>query len=117
MPDFERFETAGGYVATLAHELCHWTGHKSRLARKFTGQFGSKDYAAEELVAEIGAAFIGAQLGILGDHIDSHAAYIGSWLQALRNDKRAIFKAASLAQAAADMVLANAQLERAARAA
>jgi antirestriction protein ArdC len=71
-------ETAGGYVATLAHELCHWTGHKSRLARKFTGQFGSKDYAAEELVAEIGAAFIGAQLGILGDHIDSHAAYIGS---------------------------------------
>jgi antirestriction protein ArdC len=82
MPDFDRFETAGGYLATLAHELCHWTGHKSRLARNFTGQFGSKDYAAEELVAEIGAAFIGAQLGILGDHIDNHAAYIGSWLQA-----------------------------------
>jgi antirestriction protein ArdC len=108
MPDFDRFETTGGYLATLAHELCHWTGHKSRLARNFTGQFGSKDYAAEELVAEIGAAFVGAQLGILGDHIDNHAAYIGSWLKALRNDKRAIFKAASLAQAAADLVLANA---------
>ncbi|WP_327195957.1 ArdC family protein [Novosphingobium capsulatum] len=108
MPDFDRFETAGGYLATLAHELCHWTGHKSRLGRDFTGQFGSKDYAAEELVAEIGAAFVGAHLGILGDHIDNHAAYIGSWLKALRNDKRAIFKAASLAQAAADMVLANA---------
>ncbi|PTR07880.1 MULTISPECIES: ArdC family protein [unclassified Novosphingobium] len=108
MPDFERFHSAGGYLATLAHELCHWTGHKSRLGRNFTGQFGSKDYAAEELVAEIGAAFVGAQLGILGEHIDNHAAYIGSWLKALRNDKRAIFKAASLAQAAADMVLANA---------
>lgn len=108
MPRFELFEDAGGYLATLAHELCHWTGHETRLARKIVNRHGSKDYAAEELVAEIGAAFIGARLGIVGDHIDNHAAYLASWLKALRDDKRAIFRAATLAQAAADMVLANA---------
>lgn len=108
MPAFDRFHTVGGYLATMAHELCHWTGSKGRLDRDQKGAFGSKDYAAEELVAEIGAAFIGARLGIVGEHIDNHAAYLASWLKALRNDKRAIFRAASMAQAAADMVLANA---------
>lgn len=106
MPDFERFTSSSGYLATLAHELCHWTGHKSRLDR-----FEKNDrtsYAFEELVAEIGAAFIGSQLGIVGEHIENHSAYIASWLKALKNDKRMIFKAATLAQAAADMVLANA---------
>ena len=90
------------------HELCHWTGHETRLGRDFKNAFGSKDYAFEELVAEIGAAFVGARLGIVGEHIDNHAAYLASWLKALKNDKRAIFKAAALAQAAADLVLANA---------
>lgn len=108
MPDFERFHSAGGYLATLAHELCHWTGHKARLDRDQRGTFGSPDYAREELVAELGAAFVGARLGIVGEHIESHAAYMGSWIKALQNDKRAIFRAASAAQAAADMVLANA---------
>lgn len=108
MPDFHRFTATGGYLATLAHELCHWTGHASRLDRAQRNRFGSKDYAFEELVAEIGAAFVGARLGIVGDHIDNHAAYVGSWLKALKDDKRAIFRAASLAQAAADLVLANA---------
>jgi antirestriction protein ArdC len=106
MPDFERFTSASGYLATLAHELCHWTGHKTRLDR-----FGNNDrtsYAFEELVAEMGAAFVGSRLGIVGEHIENHSAYLASWLKALRDDKRAIFKAASLAQAAADMVLANA---------
>jgi antirestriction protein ArdC len=106
MPDFERFTSASGYLATLAHELCHWTGHKTRLDR-----FGANDrtsYAFEELVAEMGAAFVGARLGIVGEHIENHSAYLASWLKALRDDKRAIFKAASLAQSAADMVLANA---------
>lgn len=105
MPDFERFASASGYLATLAHELCHWTGHKSRLDR-----FGTNDrtsYAFEELVAEMGAAFVGSRLGIVGEHIENHSAYLASWLKALRNDKRMIFKAATLAQAAADMVLAN----------
>lgn len=59
-------------------------------------------------VAEIGAAFVGARLGIIGEHIENHAAYIASWLKALRNDKRAIFRAATMAQAAADRVLAHA---------
>lgn len=108
MPDFERFTSSSGYLATLAHELCHWTGHKSRMDR-----FGTNDrtsYAFEELVAEMGAAFVGARLGIVGEHIENHSAYLASWLKVLRDDKRAIFKAASLAQQAADMVLANAGL-------
>jgi len=108
MPEFDRFATVGGFLATLAHELCHWTGHPSREDRALRNSFGSKDYAFEELVAEIGAAFVGSRLGIVGDHIDNHAAYLASWLKALKNDKRMIFRAASLAQAAADRVLANA---------
>lgn len=108
MPTFDRFKSTSGFLATLAHELCHWTGHASRLDRSMKGAFGSKDYAAEELVAEIGAAFVGARLGIVGEHIDNHASYLASWLKALKNDKRAIFRAAALAQTAADMVLANA---------
>lgn len=108
MPRFELFDSPGAYLATLAHELCHWTGHSSRLDRQLLNRFGSKDYAFEELVAEIGAAFVGARLGIVGEHIDNHAAYLASWLKALRDDKRMIFKAATLAQAAADLVLANA---------
>lgn len=106
MPDFERFNSSSGYLATLAHELCHWTGHKSRMDR-----FGANtrtNYAFEELVAEMGAAFVGARLGIVGEHIENHSAYLASWLKALRNDKRMIFKAATLAQQAADLVLANA---------
>lgn len=110
MPTLDRFETTGDHLTTLAHELCHWTGHKARLDRALLNQFGSKDYAFEELVAEIGAAFVCARLGVAGDHIDNHAAYLSSWLKKLRDDKRAIFKAATLAQAAADMVLAGASL-------
>ena len=109
MPDFERFTSSSGYLATLAHELCHWTGHKSRMDR-----FGANtrtNYAFEELVAEMGAAFVGSRLGIVGEHIENHSAYLASWLKALRDDKRMIFKAATLAQAAADMVLANAGLD------
>lgn len=108
VPELARFSSTGGFLATLSHELCHWTGHKSRLAREFGTRFGSNAYAFEELVAEIGAAFVGARLGIVGDHIDNHAAYLAHWLEVLAQDKRAIFKAAALAQAAADMVLANA---------
>lgn len=108
LPEFARFESVGGYLATMAHELCHWTGHKSRLDRNMRGRFGSNDYAFEELVAEIGAAFIGGQLGIVGQHIDNHAAYLAHWIEVLAADKRAIFKAASLAQAAADRVLQHA---------
>lgn len=110
MPDFCMFKSVSGYLATLAHELIHWTGPAHRLDRPMFADYskGREHRAKEELVAEIGAAFVCARLGIAGDHFESHAAYVASWLQALKNDKRAIFKAATLAQDAADMVLANA---------
>jgi len=112
MPPFAAFKGTGAYLATLAHELTHWTGHKARLDRDQGGGFGSKSYAFEELVAEMGSAFVCARLGVAGEHIDSHAAYLASWLKCLREDKRAIFKAAALAQTAADQVLANAGLDQ-----
>lgn len=108
MPPFAAFHSTGAFLATLAHELTHWTGHRSRLDRLKLTPFGTPDYAREELVAEIGAAFICARLGIAGDHMDDHAAYLASWLKVLREDKRAIFKAAAFAQSAADLVLVNA---------
>jgi antirestriction protein ArdC len=111
MPPFEAFKTTGGFLATLAHELAHWTGHKTRLDRSAWGAFGSKDYAREELVAEIGSAFVMARLGVAGEHMDNHAAYLASWLKCLREDSRAIFKAAAQAQLAADYVLRNAALD------
>lgn len=110
LPDFAAFYSTGGYLATMAHELIHWTGHESREARPSLKNYGQniETRALEELVAEIGAAFVCARLGIAGDHFEDHAAYLSSWLQALKNDKRHIFKAASMAQRAADLVLANA---------
>jgi antirestriction protein ArdC len=108
LPRFEAFTATGLYLATMAHELVHWTGADHRLNRPYGRRFGDKDYAFEELVAEIGAAFVCARLGVAGEHIDDHAAYVGSWLKALRGDKKFIFKAAAQAQAAADRVLAHA---------
>lgn len=88
---------------TVLHELGHATGHASRLNRDFSGSFGTKKYAFEELVAEISAAFCCASLGITPTV--RHADYIGSWLEVLREDNRAIFRAASLASKAADYLL------------
>ncbi|GHD99785.1 antirestriction protein [Defluviimonas sp. 20V17] len=103
MPMFEAFFDAQGYYATLAHECIHWTRHPSRLDRSFEQQrFGDVGYAKEELVAELGAAFLSADLGLKLEDRQDHAAYIGSWLQVLRDDKRAIFAAAAHAQRAAD---------------
>src|SRR3546814_7333424 len=82
----------------------HWTGHAKRLGRDQSGRFGSKPYAREELCAEISAAFICAALGIVPTV--RHADYVGSWLEVLREDNRAIFRAASRASKAADFVLA-----------
>ena len=103
MPRLEAFESEEHYWGTKLHELTHWTGHKVRLDRELTGRFGSEAYAAEELVAEMGSAFLCAQVGIEGRL--RHPEYIGHWLNVLKNDKRAVFKASSLAQAAADFVL------------
>lgn len=102
MPPFEAFRDAVAYYATLSHEVTHWTGAKSRLDRDLTGRFGSEAYAAEELVAELGAAFLCADLNLANEPRPDHAAYVSSWLKVLREDSRAIFTAASKAQQAAD---------------
>jgi antirestriction protein ArdC len=93
------------YYRTCLHELCHGSGHKSRLNRNLVNSFGSKDYAREELIAEMGSAFLCAALGIVPTV--RHADYLGSWLDVLREDNRAIFRAASAASKAADWLLAR----------
>jgi antirestriction protein ArdC len=108
MPDRERFTDPEGYYATLFHELRHSTGHAKRLARRgITGdiQFGSKKYAREELVAEITAAFLGAEAGIGPATIDQTAAYIDSWRRAITRDPSLVVVAAQQAQRAADHIL------------
>ena len=89
---------------TACHELAHWVGHKSRLARDLSGSYGSKAYAREELIAEMAGAFVCASLGIVPTV--RHADYLGSWLEVLREDDRAIVRAASAASKAADYLLA-----------
>lgn len=106
MPDRVRFHgtetmSAGeAYYATLMHELTHWTGHQTRCARDLKNRFGSEAYAMEELVAELGAAFLCADLGVTPDLRPDHAQYLVNWLKVLKEDKRAIFTAASKAHAA-----------------
>ena len=102
MPPFEAFRDAVSYYATLSHEATHWTGVKSRLDRNLSGRFGSEGYAAEELVAELGAAFLCGSLSLANEPRPDHAAYVASWLTVLRSDNRAIFTAAAKAQQAAD---------------
>ena len=105
MPPFETFRDAESYYATLAHECTHWTRHPSRLERDFgRKRWGDEGYAMEELVAELGAAFLCADLELELAVRDDHAAYIASWLKVLKQDKRAIFAAAAHAQRAADFL-------------
>ncbi|HZV11552.1 MAG TPA: zincin-like metallopeptidase domain-containing protein [Novosphingobium sp.] len=91
------------YYRTCLHELTHATGHETRLARDLRNPFGSKDYAREELIAEMGSAFLCAALGI--EPTVRHADYLACWLEVLREDNRAIFRAASAASKAADWLL------------
>ena len=102
MPTSEAFQDAVAYYATLAHEVTHATGHASRCARDLKGRFGEDAYAAEKLVAELGTAFICADLALAPEPRSDHAAYVASWLKLLRGDKRATLTAAAKAQAAAD---------------
>ena len=105
MPPFEAFRDKESYYATALHELTHWTSAKNRLDRSFDAKrFGDHGYAREELVAELGAAFLCADLGITPEIRDDHAAYLGHWLNVLKEDKRAIFSAAAHAQRAADFL-------------
>jgi antirestriction protein ArdC len=103
MPPLECFRNVESYYATLAHELTHWTRHPSRLNREFgRKRFGDEGYAVEELVAELGAAFLCADLRITPEVRSDHASYIDNWLTVLRQDKRAIFTAASHASKAVE---------------
>ncbi|MCC6887760.1 MAG: DUF1738 domain-containing protein [Hyphomicrobiales bacterium] len=90
------------YYSVMLHELTHWSGHEKRLAREFGKRFGDKSYAFEELVAELGAAFLCASIGITNEPRRDHAQYIANWLQILKDDKKAIAHAAAKASAAAD---------------
>jgi antirestriction protein ArdC len=104
MPELGSFKGAEHYYATVFHELTHWTSDKARCDRDLSkGRFGNADYAFEELVAELGAAFMCANYGIEGDL--RHAGYIDNWLKVLKQDNKAIFKASGLAQQAADHLM------------
>ena len=103
IPKKSQFKTEKGFYSTMFHELSHWTGHPSRLNRKINNKFGSKDYAFEELVAEISASFLCCHLGF--HYSTQHSAYVKDWIKVLKEDKKAIFKASSLAQKATEFIL------------
>ena len=103
MPNKTDFKSVPDYYATGLHELTHWSGHKSRLARDFSGRFGDSAYGFEELIAELGAAFLCAHCAIDGQL--QHDSYIASWLQVLHSDKRAIFTAAAAARKASEFLV------------
>ncbi|CAN5279782.1 zincin-like metallopeptidase domain-containing protein [soil metagenome] len=103
MPPFESFTSRESYYSTLAHECTHWTKHERRLNRSFESKrFGDDGYAIEELVAELGAAFVCADLGITPDVMPEHASYLAAWLKVLKADNKAIFTAAAHAERAAE---------------
>ena len=105
LPPKTSFFNESSYYATALHELTHWTGHQSRLNRNFGKRFGSESYAFEELVAELGAAFVVGAIGFIDATIESHAAYLESWLKVLKNDKTAIFTACKQASLAYEFIL------------
>lgn len=115
LPPFAAFHDAHGYYATRGHETCHWTRHKSRLDRSFGREkWGDEGYAREELVAELGAAFLAADLGLAVEPCPDHASYIASWIRVLQNDSRAIVQAAAHAERAVAFLhqLANSDEEK-----
>ena len=99
------FENRESNYSTRAHESVHWTKHESRLNRSFDSKrFGDQGYAMEELTAELGAAFLSADLGITPEVMPEHARYLDAWLKVLKEDKRAVFQAAAHAQRAVDFL-------------
>ena len=107
LPWPRQFSGPEAYCATMLHELVHWTGHPRRLHRQFGQRFGDAAYAFEELVAELGSAFVLGHCGLVDAMIEGHAAYLDSWLKVLRNDRNAIFTAARQAGAAYEFILAK----------
>ena len=110
LPEPDRFTDAHGAWSTTAHELTHWTGHADRLARDLTGRFGDDSYAAEELVAELGAAFSLATIGRSSEPRADHAHYLASWLRVLRAEPSRLWTAASYAEKAAAYIAERASV-------
>ena len=108
MPPFAAFRESVSYYSVLAHEHTHWTANGARCKRELGKRFGDSAYAAEELIAELGAAFTCAHLGLSTEPREDHAQYLQSWLRVLKADKRAIFTAASKAQQATDWMIQRA---------
>jgi antirestriction protein ArdC len=108
IPPFGAFRDNVAYYSTLAHEHTHWTAPTARCDRQLGKRFGDSAYAAEELIAELGAAFTCAHLGLSTEPREDHAQYIQSWLRVLKADSRAIFTAASKAQQSTDWLMARA---------
>ncbi|WP_299654237.1 zincin-like metallopeptidase domain-containing protein [uncultured Jannaschia sp.] len=107
MPPMARFESASSYYSTLFHELGHWTKTEDRLDRSFgVSSFGNEAYSKEELCVEISAVVGGQRLGFAPNHIENHAAYVGSWLKVLKSDSRFLFTAAAHAQRIVDFLVA-----------
>jgi antirestriction protein ArdC len=115
MPAFAGFKGADHFYNVAFHELTHWTAHKSRFDRDLKNRFGTRNYSAEELIAELGAAFLCAEFGFDGDV--RNAGYIGNWIELLKADKRAFFTACSQASKAADYLRGLALADPAERAA
>ena len=97
LPRRSQFKSASGFYDTALHELGHWTGHESRLNRDLSVQFGSESYAREELRAEIASMMIAMEIG-LPHNTENHSAYVGSWIKALKEDPKEIFRAAADAE-------------------
>lgn len=105
LPTFEQFKAPADYYATRGHETVHATGHENRCNREFGKRFADNAYAFEELVAELGAAYLCAHLELTNDPRPDHAAYVNNWLKVLKGDKKAVFTAASAAQKAVDWII------------
>lgn len=105
LPHPQEFASSEAYYGVAFHELIHWTGHNSRCARGLSGRFGTAAYAMEELVAEMGAAFLSARTGVSPEPRADHAQYIGAWISALQVDPKAIFAATSKASDAANWLM------------
>ncbi|WP_150467589.1 ArdC family protein [Francisella sp. SYW-9] len=108
IPDISQFKSSESYYATLFHEMTHSTGHISRLNRNMASKFGSKSYAKEELVAEIGSAMLNSMVGISSQKLfDNSVAYIDGWIKSLKNDHNLIVHASARAEKAVNLILSQ----------
>jgi antirestriction protein ArdC len=114
MPSKDQFFELENFYSVLFHELTHWTGHKTRLDRSRNNAFGDEAYAFEELIAELGAAFLCSDMGISHHTMPNHVSYLNNWLTILKSHNKAIFKAASQAEKAIDFLKSKSAIQKAA---